>query len=108
VVHGKAPDGLEQFPDPDAVFIGGSGGELQELIRICCSRLKHGGRIVVNAATIETLYEAMQAFSQAGYQADVTLAQLSRSKPILNMTRFEGLNPIYMITAYRKQEGGCS
>ncbi|GMA48765.1 hypothetical protein GCM10025857_01220 [Alicyclobacillus contaminans] len=28
-VHAKAPAGLDQFPDPDAVFIGGSGGELR-------------------------------------------------------------------------------
>ncbi|MBO8163651.1 MAG: precorrin-6y C5,15-methyltransferase (decarboxylating) subunit CbiE [Brevibacillus sp.] len=101
LVHGKAPDGLDQFPDPDAVFIGGSGGELPELIRLCCSRLKPGGRIVVNAATVETLYQAMQAFAAAGFATQVTLAQLSRSKPILAMTRFEGLNPVYIITAYQ-------
>jgi len=105
VVHGKAPDGLEAFPDPNAVFIGGSGGELRELIGICCSRLKAGGRIVVNAATIETLTEAMQSFSQAGFETEVTMAQFSRSKPVLHLTRFEGLNPVFIITAYRKQEG---
>jgi len=33
--HGRAPDGLETWPDPDAVFIGGSGGELRELIALC-------------------------------------------------------------------------
>ncbi|MCK9906307.1 precorrin-6Y C5,15-methyltransferase (decarboxylating) subunit CbiT, partial [Frankia sp. Cpl3] len=54
IVHGKAPDGLDQFADPDAIFIGGSGGEMQELLHICCSRLKPNGRIVLNAATIET------------------------------------------------------
>ncbi len=107
-VHGKAPDGLENFPDPDAVFIGGSGGELQELIRICCTRLKPGGRIVVNAATIETLYETTQSFAREGFGTDVTLAQLSRSKPILNMTRFEGLNPIYIITAYQRSKEGAA
>ncbi|MCC0563635.1 bifunctional cobalt-precorrin-7 (C(5))-methyltransferase/cobalt-precorrin-6B (C(15))-methyltransferase [Brevibacillus borstelensis] len=104
VVHAKAPEGLDQFPDPDAVFIGGSGGELRELLGICCSRLRPNGRIVVNAATIETLYEATQAFAAEGFETSVTLAQLSRSKPILSMTRFEGLNPIYIITAWAKQE----
>jgi precorrin-6B C5,15-methyltransferase / cobalt-precorrin-6B C5,C15-methyltransferase len=104
VVHARAPEGLEQFPDPDAVFIGGSGGELRELLHICCSRLKPNGRIVVNAATIETLYAATQAFAEEHFETSVTLAQLSRSKPILNMTRFEGLNPVYIITAWAKQE----
>ncbi|CAJ1003765.1 MULTISPECIES: precorrin-6y C5,15-methyltransferase (decarboxylating) subunit CbiE [Brevibacillus] len=105
VVHARAPEGLEQFPDPDAVFIGGSGGELRELLRVCCSRLRPNGRIVVNAATIETLYAALQAFAEEHFETAVTLTQLSRSKPILNMTRFEGLNPVYIITAWAKQEG---
>lgn len=103
VVHARAPEGLEQFPDPDAVFIGGSGGELRELLHICCTRLRTGGRIVVNAATIETLYEATQAFAEEGFETSVTLAQLSRSKPILSLTRFEALNPIYIITAWARQ-----
>ncbi|WP_035102083.1 bifunctional cobalt-precorrin-7 (C(5))-methyltransferase/cobalt-precorrin-6B (C(15))-methyltransferase [Aneurinibacillus terranovensis] len=103
-VHGKAPAGLETFDDPDAVFIGGSGGEMKELLHVCCSRLKPGGRIVLNAAAIETLYEAMQTFAEEGYQTSVTLAQISRSKPILHMNRFEGLNPVYIITASRKEE----
>ncbi|AMA71418.1 MULTISPECIES: bifunctional cobalt-precorrin-7 (C(5))-methyltransferase/cobalt-precorrin-6B (C(15))-methyltransferase [Aneurinibacillus] len=104
VVHGRAPAGLEEFADPDAVFIGGTGGEMKELLHVCCSRLKPGGRIVLNAATIETLYEAMQAFAAEGFETSVTLAQISRSKPILHMNRFEGLNPIYIVTAKRKEE----
>ncbi|MEK8132347.1 precorrin-6y C5,15-methyltransferase (decarboxylating) subunit CbiE [Paenibacillus filicis] len=102
LVHSKAPQGLEAFPDPDAVFIGGSGGELRELLALCCSRLRPGGTIVLNAVTIENLAGAQQAFAQEGFTTDITLAQLSRSKPILDMTRFEGLNPVYIIAARRK------
>lgn len=111
VINARAPHGLDEFPNPDAVFIGGSGGELRELLNICCTRLRPNGRIVVNAATIETLYEATQAFAQEGFETSVTLAQLSRSKPILSLTRFEALNPIYIITAWAKQteeQGGDS
>ncbi|MDF2959443.1 MAG: subunit CbiE of precorrin-6y C5,15-methyltransferase [Paenibacillus sp.] len=101
-VQGRAPQGLEAFPDPDAVFIGGSGGELKELLNVCCSRLRPGGRIVLNAATIENLYEANRTLAEEGFTTHITLAQISRSKPILDMTRFEGLNPIYIITAQHK------
>ena len=103
-IHGKAPDGLEQFPDPDAIFIGGTGGEMSELIQLCCNRLKSEGRIVLNAATIENLYLAVEAFKQAKFEVSILQAQLSRSKPILHMTRFVPLNPIYIITAQRKEE----
>lgn len=98
LVHAKAPQGLEQFPDPDAVFVGGSGGELAELIGLCRERLRPNGRFVLNAVTIENLYEAMQALKEAGFETSVTMLQVSRSKPILHLTRLEGLNPVYVIT----------
>lgn len=104
IVHGKAPEGLDAWPDPDAIFIGGSGGELRELIRICCSRLRPEGRFVINAATIETLTDSCRALKEEGFEARVTLVQISRSKPILDMTRFEGLNPIYVITAFKAEK----
>ncbi|WP_195892860.1 precorrin-6y C5,15-methyltransferase (decarboxylating) subunit CbiE [Bacillus massiliigorillae] len=102
-VHSKAPLGLENFPDPDAVFIGGTGGEMAELIQTCCTRLKEDGRIVLNAATIENLYLANQAFKDSGFETSINLTQISRSKPILHMNRFVPLNPIYIITAKRKK-----
>jgi precorrin-6Y C5,15-methyltransferase (decarboxylating) len=104
LVHGIAPQGLEDFADPDAVFIGGSGGELEELVDTCCNRLREGGRIVMNAATIENLSDALRAFAANQFETNVILLQVSRSKPILGMTRFEGLNPVYIITAWRKQD----
>jgi precorrin-6Y C5,15-methyltransferase (decarboxylating) len=102
LLHGKAPEGLDTFPDPDAVFIGGTAGGMEEILDICCSRLREGGRIVLNAVTIENLSEAMLAFKERGFQTNITLAQISRSKPILNLTRFDALNPIYIIEAWRK------
>ncbi|WP_240374507.1 precorrin-6y C5,15-methyltransferase (decarboxylating) subunit CbiE [Bacillus piscicola] len=101
--HGKAPEHLEEWPDPDAVFIGGTGGNLQKLLETITERLQSEGRIVLNAATIETLHEAMEVFKRQNFAVDVTMAHLARSKPILHMTRFEGLNPVYIITATHKE-----
>lgn len=102
-VHGKAPAGLENFPDPDAIFIGGSGGEMKELLHQCCTRLRPEGRIVLNAVTIENLSEAKQIFEAEGFEVQISLVQVSRSKPILTMTRFDALNPVYIITAKRSR-----
>ncbi|SFJ22085.1 precorrin-6y C5,15-methyltransferase (decarboxylating) subunit CbiE [Thermoflavimicrobium dichotomicum] len=104
VIHAKAPQGLDELPDPDAVFIGGSGGELRELLAVCCARLKEGGRIVVNAATFETLTTTQKALQEEGFVVRTTLLQVARSKPILNLTRLEGLNPVYVVVGERKQE----
>jgi precorrin-6Y C5,15-methyltransferase (decarboxylating) len=102
LVHGKAPDGLAEFPDPDAVFIGGTGGGMAEILDVCCSRLKPNGRIVLNAATIENLAEAVAGFKARGFKTEITLVQIARSQPVLNLTRFDSLNPIYIIAAERE------
>ena len=105
-VHGRAPERLDEFAEPDSVFIGGSGGELAELLSICAERLRPDGRIVVNAATIETLSLAQQTLKNLGFEVAVHLLQIARSKPILNLTRFEGMNPVYLIAAWRGEENG--
>lgn len=102
-IQGKAPDHLETFPDPDAIFIGGTAGSMENILNVCCSRLKKGGRIVLNAVTIENLMKAVDGFKSRGFETTITLAQISRSKPILNLTRFDALNPIYVITAEHKE-----
>ncbi|SFS53388.1 precorrin-6Y C5,15-methyltransferase (decarboxylating) [Marininema halotolerans] len=104
IVHGKAPAGLEAWPSPHAVFIGGSGGELDELLRHCCRRLLPGGRIVVNAVTIETLTQTLHLFQAEEFATRMTMLQVARSKPILSMTRMEGLNPVYVICGSRKED----
>ncbi|WP_062198073.1 bifunctional cobalt-precorrin-7 (C(5))-methyltransferase/cobalt-precorrin-6B (C(15))-methyltransferase [Massilibacterium senegalense] len=104
VVHGKAPDRLDEFKDPDAIFMGGTGGNLRDLISYCTGRLKKDGTIVINAVTIDNFTDAFSILKEAGFKVDVGLYQVSRSKPILHMTRFEALNPIYSITAVKEAE----
>ncbi|MDP2731177.1 MAG: precorrin-6y C5,15-methyltransferase (decarboxylating) subunit CbiE [Dehalococcoidales bacterium] len=105
VIQAAAPDRLEELPAPDAVFIGGSGGKIDEILRICCQRLKPGGRIVVNAATFETLQRAIDNLKKNEFNFEVTLVNAARSKGILDLTRLEALNPVFIITGRREMEG---
>ena len=68
LVHDKAPAGMEAWPDPDAVFIGGSGGELTDLIRLVLSRLKPGGHLVMNFVTLENLATALETLKDVQTQ----------------------------------------
>lgn len=97
--HGRAPEGLDQWPDPDAVFIGGSGGELAELIGLISQRLRPNGVLVMNVVTLENLNTAVEALKQTGLQWDVTQIQTARSKPILDMQRLAAENPVFVISA---------
>ncbi|WP_225587244.1 precorrin-6y C5,15-methyltransferase (decarboxylating) subunit CbiE [Methylomonas fluvii] len=99
VLHGRAPAGLENWPDPDAVFIGGSGGELRALITLCLQRLRPDGHLVMNFATLENLSTAVEALKTTGAQWDVLQLQAARSKPILDMHRMQAENPIWVVCA---------
>lgn len=100
--HGKAPAGLEHWPDPDAVFIGGSGGELAELIKLILARLKPGGRLVMNFVTLENLAVATAALTAAGADWEVVQLQAARSQPILDMHRMAAQNPVWIVCADAK------
>lgn len=98
VIEGRAPEVLHDIVDaPDSVFIGGSGGEIAEVIRVSLARLSDGGRLVINVITIDNLATATQACKDSGYPFEVTLLQVARSKPILDLIRFDALNPIFII-----------
>jgi precorrin-6Y C5,15-methyltransferase (decarboxylating) len=104
VVHGKAPQFLDAWPDPDAVFIGGSGGELAELIDLCLQRLRPGGWLVMNFATLENLSTAIDTLKRLGADWDACQIQASRSSPILDMHRLQAENPVWIISAIPHHE----
>lgn len=101
---GKAPEGLDAWPDPDAVFIGGSGGELATLIAGIVQRLRPHGTLVMNFVTLENLATAtatLQSFEADGVEWDVLQLQAARSKPILHMHRMAAENPVWIVCARR-------
>lgn len=105
VFHSKAPAGLEILPEPDAVFIGGSGGALREILLVSSLRLRPGGRIVVNAITLDTLHETVSAFRDLRLEHEAILVNVARSKSLQGRMSFEALNPVYIVTAWRGQGG---
>jgi len=104
VVQTLAPDGLGDLPDPTAVLIGGSGGQMEGILDIACLRLKPGGRIVINVVTLENLNAAVEGLKVRGFTAEVTLINIARSQDIANLTRLEALNPVFVITGRREAE----
>ena len=105
-IHGEAPAALEGLPSPDAVFIGGSGGNLPAILDVVARELRPYGRVVINAATLDTAGVAVTGLRERGFAADVTLIQVSRSKDVAGMTRFEALNPIFIVAGTSTQKRG--
>ncbi|MFA7243135.1 MAG: precorrin-6y C5,15-methyltransferase (decarboxylating) subunit CbiE [Sulfuricellaceae bacterium] len=100
LVESRAPAGLDAWPDPDAVFIGGSDGKLADLINLSLARLKPGGRLVMNFATLENLADATAALEKMGVAWEVTQLSAARSQPLLDMHRLVALNPVWIVAAH--------
>ncbi|RLA84295.1 MAG: precorrin-6Y C5,15-methyltransferase (decarboxylating) subunit CbiT, partial [Deltaproteobacteria bacterium] len=104
VIRAEAPEGLSELPDPDAVFIGGSGGRMEEILDAVCRKLKSGGRIVINAATLESVNAAACSLKRRGFETEVALINVARSKAVADLTLFNALNPVFVITAKIPEE----
>lgn len=98
VVHTFAPDNLGRLPDPNAVFIGGSGGRMEEILDFISQRLKPGGRVVINIVALENLNTAVSALKARGFVPEITLVNIARSTSLLELTRFAALNPVFIVS----------
>ena len=103
LIENKAPLGMQDWPAPNAVFIGGSGGELAELIALCLGKLQADGCLVMNFVTLENLSAALEALKQSTASWDITQLQASRSQPILHMNRMRAENPVWIVTAQKAE-----
>jgi len=104
LIEAFAPEGLDELPDPDRVFIGGSGGMLEEIIDAVDRRLKTEGRVVINAVTLDTLTKAVEILEGHGYTVEITCVNISRTKNLSDYKLFEAQNPVYIIAASKEAE----
>lgn len=107
VIAGRAPEALAGLETPDAVFIGGSKGSMEEIIDVVMDRLQPGGRLVVNAITLENVAETYQSLRKRGLVPDVTLLQVSRAEPLAHYLRYESLNPIQIFSVEKPSQTGA-
>ncbi len=104
LIEGNAPEALEDLPDPDRVFIGGSGGMLEEVIDTVSRRLRPEGRIVLNAVTLDTLAKGVEFLENSGYTVEITCVNISRTRGLSEYKLFEAHNPVYIISASKEAE----
>lgn len=98
IVDGEAPEALQQIPIPDVVFIGGSGGYLEDILTCVCNK-NPKVRIVVNAIALETVAEVLQFVKQKGIRdEEILCVQVSKGKITGPYHMMNGQNPIYIIS----------
>ncbi|MCQ4636387.1 precorrin-6y C5,15-methyltransferase (decarboxylating) subunit CbiE [Anaerovorax odorimutans] len=102
IVHGTAPEAMDSLPVPDKAFIGGSRGNMREIIGELIKK-NPKIRIAVNAISLESLHEAMESFVHFDMEAEVVQVAVSRAKKVADYHMMMGQNPVFIITGQRKE-----
>ena len=98
VIEGKAPAALEGLPAPDAVFIGGTRGQLEPILSAAW-QANPAARVCITAVTVETLAAAVAGITALGRKAQVTqIGAAHTGEGKIHLLRAE--NPIFLITAH--------
>ena len=97
-VSGSAPQALEDLPPADAVFIGGSGGTMEQTVDAVLSRNPRA-RIVISAIALETVGAALRALSDAGLSPEVVQLSVARARQAGELHLLMAQNPIFLISA---------
>ena len=99
VILGNATQKINELPIADAIFIGGTGGETSEIVRLCEAKLKQGGRIVIGTILIETLYSVLNTIEKLHFSSiDIIQVTISKSKKTSTGTMFLARNPVTIIS----------
>ncbi|QIG45967.1 precorrin-6y C5,15-methyltransferase (decarboxylating) subunit CbiE [Nocardioides anomalus] len=91
VVTGRAPEALEDLPDPDAVFVGG-GATAPGVLDTCRERLRPGGRVVVHGVTLETERLLLEQYAEHG--GELTRLSVERAEPLAGFTGWTPARPV--------------
>jgi precorrin-6Y C5,15-methyltransferase (decarboxylating) len=101
ILSGDAPEALSGLPEPAAVFLGGSGGRLTDILSYVTERLRVDGRLVANFATLEHLNAAIGWLRASDWDHEVVQLSVARGADVAGLTRLAPLPPVFVLTAWR-------
>lgn len=98
LVPGEAPKALEHLPSPAAMFVGGSGGRLGEILRAALDK-NPGVRVAITAVSLETPGQAVRLLEELKFRdIDVAQVSVSRGKAMGGHWLMQAQNPIAIIS----------
>lgn len=101
-VLGRAPEAWAELPEPDAVFIGGSGRGIARLVEAAYERLRPGGRLVATIGSIDNIAETHRVLHARCPNVKVWMINLARGYYQLDRVRFESLNPTFLVAVVKQ------
>ncbi|MCL2687313.1 MAG: precorrin-6Y C5,15-methyltransferase (decarboxylating) subunit CbiT [Methanobrevibacter sp.] len=88
---------LKSIENIDIAIVGGSGGDLNDILQVVSSKLNPNGRIIVTAILIDTKVQAIAKLKELGHKPKIIEVNISRGKVLERGVMMEALNPISII-----------
>lgn len=99
VVEGEAPDALHGLPEPDCAFIGGTGGNFEEIVEFTATRARRS--VVLTLITLERVVPAAESLESCGLEVETTFLQASRMKGVGELHRLAAETPVFVVAGSR-------
>ncbi len=100
LILSDAKQSIKDLPQADTIFLGGTGGDTKDIVTLCYSKLKSGGRIVIGVILIETMYAVLDVIYKLGFSdVDITQVTISKSKKTSTGTMMLARNPVTIISS---------
>lgn len=98
-VPGVAPEALAKLPVPDAVFVGGSAGELPSIVEAALEKNSQV-RLCVPCVTVETLTEACAFLSGSRFKGfEACQVSVARAEAVGSHHLMKAQNPVFLVSA---------
>jgi precorrin-6Y C5,15-methyltransferase (decarboxylating) len=101
VVEGEAPEALRGLPEPDAVFIGGTGNYFQEIVKLSAIAARRA--VVLTLITLERVLPVAEILESCGLEVETVLLQTSRVGEIGSMHRLVPETPVFVVSGRRSE-----
>lgn len=104
IVEGLAPEACVDLPVPTHAFIGGSSGNMKDILKLLLSK-NPGIRVVINCIALESVGEAMNCLNVLPFeQVNIAQVQVAKGKKAGSYHLMMGQNPVYVISCRGKEE----
>ncbi|MGH3101812.1 MAG: precorrin-6Y C5,15-methyltransferase (decarboxylating) subunit CbiT [Thermoleophilia bacterium] len=99
LVEGMAPGVMLELPEPDAVFVGGSGGAFEEIVKLSAVRARR--TVVLALVSLERVVPAAKLLEDCGLEVETTFLQASGMKGVGNMHRLAAESGVFVVSGSR-------
>ncbi|KUO49750.1 MAG: hypothetical protein APF76_00440 [Desulfitibacter sp. BRH_c19] len=102
IIEGYAPQAMAELPEADRIFIGGSGGKLEDILEMCDKKLKTGGWVVVNSVTLSTGPDTFKILKEKNYSLEAVQVNIAVTRQMGNAQLWQARNPVTIIAAQKR------